>query len=314
MDSGKKRFKIKKRFIALLALIFFLIGGTSVRLFTDSTNAVAATSIIDTLSMMGENNPINLALSKKTKEIEEEKIRTEIKAAEEKRIGEEKEKLDEEKRMAEEKAKLDEEKRIEKEKVKAGKIAYLTFDDGPSAKITPAILDILGDYNIKATFFVIGKMVDANPKIIKRIYNEGHSIGNHTYSHKYNYIYKNTNNLLNELKLTERSLKDILGEAFQTRLLRLPGGSFERHKDKYVDAAVEEGYRNYDWNALNGDAEGADLSKERLINRLKSTTKKQKELIILMHDTDTKKATVESLPAIIDYLIKEGYVFKALDQ
>lgn len=310
MYDDKKTFKIKKRFIILLAFVFFLIGGTSVKFYNDSTNVILAVSVKDTLEIIGDNNPINQALYKKIRQIEEERIIAEIKA-EEARIAEEK-RVEEKKRIEE--AKIAEEKRIAEEKAKNGKIAYLTFDDGPSEKITPDILDILANYNIKATFFVVGKMVDNNPKVIKRIYSEGHSIGNHSYSHKYSYIYKNTDNLINELKLTEKSLKNILGEEFQTRLLRLPGGSFEKYKDKYLKAASEEGYRNYDWNALNGDAEGSGLSKEKLVNRLKSTIKKQKELIILMHDTDTKKTTVESLPDIIEFLIKEGYEFKALAQ
>ena len=71
------------------------------------------------------------------------------------------------------------------------KIAYLTFDDGPTKKVTPKILDILKQNNINATFFVIGKRVDENPEIIKRAYNEGNFIANHTYSHNNNKIYIN---------------------------------------------------------------------------------------------------------------------------
>ena len=71
---------------------------------------------------------------------------------------------------------------------------------------------------------------------------------------------------------------------------------------------------NYDWNALNGDAEVKNPTKNRLISRLKATVKGRKEVIILMHDTDVKKATVEALPEIIEYLIEQGYVFKPLQQ
>lgn len=311
MVDDKKRFIIKKRFIFLLALIFFLIGGASVKFFSKLSNVVVAVNITDTLGIMGENNPINKAFSEEVRRIEEEKINAEIAA----RKLEEEKKIAEEKRIEEERIKAEEEaKKLAEEKAKNGKIAYLTFDDGPSKRVTPAILDVLDDYNIKATFFVIGKMGKANEKVLKRIFDEGHSIGNHTYSHKYGYIYKNTENFISDLKLADKVFKDILGEDFETNILRLPGGSFEKYKQKFLIAAAEEGYQNYDWNALNGDAEGVDLSKEKLINRLKSTTKKQKELIVLMHDTDAKKTTVEALPAIIEYLIKEGYEFRTIGQ
>ncbi len=304
MKGLKKSSIFKKRYIVILAIIFFLIGSTSVKLFCESTNTVVAVSVEDTLNIIGSNNPVNIALEEKIRQIEEEKIRVEV----EKRIAEEK-------RLAEEKARAEEvaEKKAE-ERVKSGKIAYLTFDDGPSKQITPAILDILADYDVKATFFILGKMANTNQDVLKRIYEEGHSIGHHSYSHKYGYIYKNTDNFMGEIKYTEKVLKNILGEEFETKLLRLPGGSFEKYKQKFLKVATDAGYKNYDWNALNGDAEGTDLPKERLINRLKATSKGKKEIIILMHDTDAKKTTVEALPGIIDYLIKEGYEFRALDQ
>lgn len=305
MDKDKKSFIIKKRYVILLAIIFFLIGSTSVKLFSDSTDAVVAVSVAETLNIMGSRNPINLVLDEEIRQIEEEKIKAEIEA----------QIIEEEKKIAEEKAKAEEEERkIAEERVKNRKIAYLTFDDGPSKQITPAILDILANYDIKATFFVLGKMANINTDILKRIHDEGHSIGHHSYSHKYGYMYKNTDNFLSELKSTEKAFKNILGEDFETKLLRLPGGSFENYKQKFLKAATDLGYKNYNWNALNGDAEGKDLSKERLINRLKGTIKGKKEIIVLMHDTDSKKATVEALPEIIDYLIKEGYEFRALPQ
>ncbi|WP_313757360.1 polysaccharide deacetylase family protein [Tissierella sp.] len=281
---------MKRKHVFLAAIILFLIGSTSVKFFFNSTNTVVAVSVVDTLDIMGEKNPINRALDQEIRQIKEERFKAEMEA---KRIEEEK---------------------IAEERVKNGKIAYLTFDDGPSKQSTPAILDILSEYDIKATFFVLGRMAKLNPDMIKRINEEGHSIGHHSYSHNYGYIYKNTNNFLGELKLTEKVLKDILGEDFETKLLRLPGGSFEKHKQKFLKVTGDLGYKNYNWNALNGDAEGVSLPKDKLVNRLKSTAKGKKEIIILMHDTDAKKTTVEALPEIIDYLIKEGYEFRALDQ
>lgn len=195
-----------------------------------------------------------------------------------------------------------------------GKVAYLTFDDGPSTTVTPVILDILSDYNVQATFFILGSMAEENPNILKRIYNEGHSIGNHSYSHKYNVIYKNMDNFLGEVNRTDRIIKNILGEGFDSTLLRFPGGSFENYKQKYKKAAQNRGYKVYNWNALNGDAEGKNVPSNKLISRLKETTRGQKELVVLMHDTYGKETTAEALPSIIKYLRNNGYTLKKLAQ
>lgn len=189
------------------------------------------------------------------------------------------------------------------------KIAYLTFDDGPSSIVTPQILDILAQYDIKATFFVVGKFAEKNPDILKRTYEEGHDIGNHSYSHNYNYIYKKVSNFVKELDITQEVFKSILGEEFETDLMRFPGGSFGDWKSSFREQVTALGYKYIDWNSLNGDAEGHNLSKDKLIQRFKSTYRNQQELIILMHDTDAKVSTPEALPAIIEFLIEEGYEF-----
>lgn len=199
-----------------------------------------------------------------------------------------------------------------KELDKGYKVAYLTFDDGPSRTVTPKILDILYSYDIKATFFVVGKQAEKNPDILKRIYEEGHAIGNHTYTHNYAYLYKNVNNFYYELKVTERVLKNILGEDFETKLMRFPGGSFGAQKAPFRKFVVENGYNYIDWNSLNGDAEGYQIPADKLIKRFKSTFANQQTLVILMHDTDAKETTVKSLPAIIEFLMERGYQFATL--
>jgi peptidoglycan/xylan/chitin deacetylase (PgdA/CDA1 family) len=199
-----------------------------------------------------------------------------------------------------------------KELDKGYKVAYLTFDDGPSRNVTPKILDILYSYNIKATFFVVGKQAEKNPDILRRIYEEGHAIGNHTYTHNYAYLYKNVNNFYYELKVTERVLKNILGEDFETKLMRFPGGSFGAQKAPFRKFVVEKGYNYIDWNSLNGDAEGYQISADKLIKRFKSIFANQQTLVILMHDTDAKETTVKALPAIIEFLMEKGYQFATL--
>lgn len=317
-DKSKLSFLNVKLIIIIILMIPIIpiVSSITLKFFNNSSRAAIAMDVSQTLNLIGENNPANQAFNEEVKKNEYEKARKEEekRILEQKRIEEEK-RAAEEKRIAEEKARAEEEAhRLEMEKIENQKVAYLTFDDGPSVKVTPLILDILEKYDIKATFFVLGKMAAVNQDILLRIHQEGHSIGHHSYSHNYGYIYKNTDNFLKEIKITEEIFKEVLGEDFYTNLLRLPGGSFEQYKQKFVKVAGEVGYINYDWHALNGDAEGKGLTKTRLVNRLKSTVKGRKEVIILMHDTDTKMATVESLPEIIEHLISQGYIFKPLGE
>ena len=119
---------------------------------------------------------------------------------------------------------------------------------------------------------------------------------------------------MEEINSTNNAMQNVLGQDFRTDLLRFPGGSFDKYKKKFVDYAEDKGYEIYDWNALNGDAEGSGLSKSRLINRFKESSKGKKDLVILMHDTDAKQTTLDALPEIIEYLIKEDYIFEPLRQ
>ena len=107
-----------------------------------------------------------------------------------------------------------------------GKRVFLTFDDGPSAEVTPHILDILKEYNIKATFFVVGNRVNVYSDIVKRAYDEGHYIGNHGYSHKYSNIYKSVDSVIDEYNKTEEIIRKALGNPnYSSHLFRFPGGS-----------------------------------------------------------------------------------------
>lgn len=191
------------------------------------------------------------------------------------------------------------------------KIAFLTFDDGPS-KNTIKILEILDEKNVKANFFVLGELAEKNDKIIKDIYNQGHSIGNHTYSHEYNKIYASIDNLLNDINKTNNILKNIIGKDYNSRLFRFPGGSFGENKSSFRRAVVNNGYKYIDWNALNRDSERNYKNSNELFFHVKDTVKGKKRAIILMHDSAAKKSTVESLPQTIDYLKSEGYEFGIL--
>lgn len=200
------------------------------------------------------------------------------------------------------------------------KVAYLTFDDGPSEKITSRILDILKEENIKATFFVIGKSVDEsekNQQIVKRMAREGHSIGNHTYSHNYSYLYPNrsvnVHNFVNDLEKTNSVLKGVLGDEFSTRVIRCPGGHMSWKNMKYLDKVLKSNeYYQVDWNSLSKDAEGEKKNADELLDNVIKTLGDKEKAVILMHDTYSKEETVKALPMVIKYLKDRGYEFRII--
>ncbi|HEY5560489.1 MAG TPA: polysaccharide deacetylase family protein [Clostridiaceae bacterium] len=191
------------------------------------------------------------------------------------------------------------------------KMAYLTFDDGPSPNITPGILDILDKYKIRATFFVIGSMAEKYPDLLKKEYEVGHAIGNHTYSHNYRYIYSGTDNFMADVYKEDKVLKSVLGDGFDCKLVRFPGGSFGTFFNPYKVALTNAGYHSIDWNDLTGDAEGQNVPVDRLLNELAKYTT-QEHVVILMHDAPAKSTTLEALPKVIDFLINSGYSFGIL--
>ncbi len=192
------------------------------------------------------------------------------------------------------------------------KLAFLTFDDGPSESVTLEILDTLADYDIKATFFVLGSMCDKNGNVLKEIKDKGHSIGIHSYSHKLSELLQSEESFINEIKMTEDALARHLGEDFKTRLFRFPGGSFESKKRQYFDVLNELGYVSVDWNALTGDTEYINPTPEMLLDRLKATTVNKNNIVVLMHDFENKRVSAKVLPEVIEYLKSEGYEFAVL--
>lgn len=189
---------------------------------------------------------------------------------------------------------------------------YLTFDDGPYLKITDKILDILSQNKIPATFFVLGLEAEKNKNLIKRMINEGHSIGNHTYTHIYKKIYSSTDNFMDEIKKSELVFKNILGKDFETKLVRMPGGSHPITRSPFKEELVKNGYGYIDWNCVSGDSGGKNLPYKTLISNIERTSYGKKDIVLLMHDTDTKITTMENLQSIIDYFKNKGYVFCAL--
>lgn len=194
------------------------------------------------------------------------------------------------------------------------KIAFLTFDDGPTIKATPKILDILKEENVKASFFVIGKYVKNHPDLVKRAYDEGHYIANHTYNHDNVILYKNKNSFLSEIQNTDIEIsKAIKVNNYKSKIFRFPNGFssniYKNQKKEAVNWLNSLGYVYIDWNALNKDSEKY-YSKTELLNNLKKTSKNKCTLVVLMHDTTDVSNSSEVLKDSITYLKQEGYVFK----
>ena len=203
------------------------------------------------------------------------------------------------------------------------KIAYLTFDDGPSENVTPQILDILDKNDVKATFFVLGTAIEDGEKqkeLLRRMDEEGHAIANHGYSHNYKILYPNgvvdASAFISDIKRTEEIINETLRYEYNNKVIRFPGGHASWNTNT-VDSILEvEGYTYIDWNSLNGDAEGSYRSKEELKEELyesvSSINGNNDILVILMHDTDEKLSTVEALDDSIKYLKSLGYEFRTL--
>ena len=194
------------------------------------------------------------------------------------------------------------------------KRVFLTFDDGPSSN-TNQILDILNERGIKATFFVLGSNVEKNPDMVKRMYDEGHFIANHGYSHVYEAIYQSPQAVLDEYNKCNQLVRDAIGEQeYNSHLFRFPGGlaggKYTDIKNQANDLLLQNNIVHVDWNALNGDSETTNPTIEYEMQRIQETVGEKQSVVILMHDAQAKKVTVEALPGIIDYLQGQGYEFK----
>lgn len=195
-------------------------------------------------------------------------------------------------------------------------IIYLTFDDGPSSSITPKILDILKKKNVKATFFILNYSSSLE-YLVKREYNEGHSIGIHGYSHVYSEIYKSDEAFMNNITKLQKKIKKTTG--YSPTIIRFPGGSsntVSRHYSKGImtrltKKVVEEGFKYYDWNVSSEDAGGASTSSQ-VYNYVTKNLVKNRSNVVLMHDFSGNTKTLNALSDIIDYGLENGYTFKAI--
>lgn len=193
------------------------------------------------------------------------------------------------------------------------KIAYLTFDDGPNKMVTPKILDILKEQDIKATFFVIGKNVEQYPEIVRREYEEGHYIANHGYSHNNKKLYRSNQDFVEEIKKTDEAIGKAIGKKdYCSYVFRFPNGYISKQNKKQKQEAVELlnqiNYSYIDWNCLNNDSV-KKYNNKQLLDNLKKTSKNKGTLVILMHDTKDVSNSSLVLKDSIEYLKSQGYTF-----
>ena len=187
------------------------------------------------------------------------------------------------------------------------KIVYLTFDDGPYPQTTPRILKILQDEGVKATFFVVGKQVERYPDLLKAEYEQGEGIGNHSYSHDNQLVYRSPEAFLAEIKKNEELIFKVIG--IRPKVVRAPGGTQGHFHVSYYNAVDAADYLVYDWNVSSGDAEASLVPADTLLQNIQIQVPGKDRIVLLMHDAGAKVTTVDALPQIIKYLKQKGYSF-----
>lgn len=204
----------------------------------------------------------------------------------------------------------------EKKKWENEKVVYLTFDDGPTTN-TLEILKILEKENVKATFFVIGELVEQNPEILQAIHEGGHEICIHTYSHE-NSIYSSKSKYMNDYEKAFNAVTNAIGHE-PSKFMRMPGGSSTTKGRKEVlkairDELCDEGLYYVDWNISLEDAIYPNIPCEKLLatfrKELKKTYIDPNTAIVLMHDGQSNSTTPKALPTVIKYFKENGYEFK----
>lgn len=201
---------------------------------------------------------------------------------------------------------------IVSERGKNGTI-YLTFDDGPKWGTTDVILDILKEEGVEATFFVTNSGPD---ELIKRAFDEGHTIGLHTASHNYSVVYASVDSYFQDLDIVSQRVKNITGQ--ESKIIRFPGGASNTISRRYSSGimslltveVLNRGYRYYDWNISSGDAAGTAPTADQIFNNVVNNLSKNRVNMVLMHDI--KPYTRDALRNIIQYAKREGYTFEKI--
>lgn len=189
-------------------------------------------------------------------------------------------------------------------------IIYLTFDDGPSNTITDKILNILNEKGVKATFFVVGQKIRGKEEILKRIVEEGHSIGLHTYTHNYKKIYASQENFIEEMDKTRDEIREVTG--ITSNLIRFPAGSKPYLNKEFLNKLHSKNYRVYDWNASLSDGLNYNAPPDKLLKESTRVVGTPSMVMLLMHCDEVNGNTCKTLPEIIEIYKSKGYRFKAI--
>ena len=200
------------------------------------------------------------------------------------------------------------------EGVRENGVMYLTFDDGPSAR-TGEILDVLKEKDAKATFFVVSTQNEANLQMMKRIVEEGHTLGMHTGSHNYTKMYASVEAYLDDMYQIFTQIKEATGTT--PTLFRFPGGSINNYNSgishELIAEMLRRGFVPFDWNISSRDAATVKLlPAETIVNNVVSEAQNQPYGIVLMHDSAVKTTTAKAVGPMIDQLREQGYELKAL--
>lgn len=174
---------------------------------------------------------------------------------------------------------------------------YLTFDDGPTPEVTEWTLDLLGQFGVKATFFCLGNNIDKHPTIFQRIIDEGHTVGNHSYSHPSGWKTSNKE-YFNDIEICQKLIN--------SKYLRPPYGRITRSQAKHL----KENYQIIMWNVLSGDYD-QKISPEKCLKNVIENT--QSGSIIVFHDSVKAENNLRyALPKAIESLLEKGFVFDVL--
>lgn len=195
----------------------------------------------------------------------------------------------------------------------AKKVVYLSFDDGPDPVVTPRILQILKQYAVPATFFVIGTQTEAYPELLRQINTEGHAIGNHSYNHRYKELYQSPSAYIDQLRKCDALIAAITG--VKPLISRAPGGTAGSFTSEYWSALKREGYRDVGWNINSVDASSARATQitANVIAQAQKNEFLWSHAIVLMHDGRNHTETAAALPSIIEYFKNEGFEFRRID-
>lgn len=306
--------------IFTISVIFFVLAILCLYLTTNANNSKVKATEINNIGLSKVNKDLKQELRKLTQEIDDLKL---------KGSALEKENLDMKRENFEKDSGSKDMSRtgnnyMENQNVNANisssvqKLAYLTFDDGPSIN-TRRILKILMDNEIKGTFFVNGN--ENLLEVYRSILADGHVIGNHTYSHDYKKIYTSVYDFIKDFEKLNTLLEKIDG--YKTEIYRFPGGSKNGASERYggkgimdkIELAMrEKGYKYFDWNVTSADSDPGPLGKDPkiLANNILKGAYSKKTAMILMHDRSDRDATLEALPQIIEGLKQQGFEFGVL--